>query len=173
MVTRHAVLHREGVAPIHTWCPMVPLWPSVGGVVGARHTARGRYPLMRAQHAYRRGVLHGYAVVVERSVALLLLFVGGERHGGPSRRNPVARQLRDSSRLRLDGHLAVALSNIARMVTLNRIKDAVLDARLNANGLEAMTPPVTWCNVLVGHHGANELSDPVLDTLQWAQHVTA
>jgi hypothetical protein len=85
----------------------------------------------------------------------------------------IARQLRDGSRLRLDGHVAVALSNIARMVTLNGIQDAMLDACLNANGLEAMPPPVTRCNILVGHHSADELADPILDTLQWAQHVAA
>ena len=53
----------------------------------------------------------------------------------------IARQLRDGRRLRLDGHLAVALSNIARTMALNGVQDAVLNACLNANGLEAVPPP--------------------------------
>ena len=55
-------------------------------------------------------------------------------------RDFIARQLRDSRRLRLDGHLAVSFRNIARTVTLNGIQDAVLNASLNANGREAMLP---------------------------------
>lgn len=49
-------------------------------------------------------------------------------------------QLRDGSRLSLDGHLAGSLRNIARSVALNGIQDAVLNGRLNSNGLEAMPP---------------------------------
>jgi len=43
--------------------------------------------------------------------------------------------------LRLDGHLAVSLRRIARTVPLNGVQDAVLNACLNANRLEAMPPP--------------------------------
>jgi hypothetical protein len=53
-------------------------------------------------------------------------------------RNLIARQLGDSRRLGLDGHLAVPLRNIARTVPLNGIQDAVFDAGLNAGGLEAV-----------------------------------
>src|SRR5665213_3928407 len=49
----------------------------------------------------------------------------------------VARQLSDGSRLCLNRYLAASLRNIARTVTLNGIQDAVLNACLNANGLEA------------------------------------
>ena len=78
----------------------------------------------------------------------------------------VARQLRDGSRLGLDAHLAVSLSNIPRTVTLNGVKDAVLNAGLNANSLEAVPPSMVRRNVLVGHHRADELRDPILDPRQ-------
>src|ERR1700745_787904 len=39
-----------------------------------------------------------------------------------------------------DAHLAISLPNIARTVSLNGVQDAVLDACLNASGLEAMSP---------------------------------
>ena len=70
------------------------------------------------------------------------------------------------SMLFLLSHLAVSLSNIARTVALNGIQDAVLDACLDADRLEAMPPPMVRRNVLVGHHSANELRDPILDSLQ-------
>ena len=47
-------------------------------------------------------------------------------------------------------------------MALNGIQDAVLDAHLNADRLEAMAPPMVRRNVLVGHHGANELGNPIL-----------
>jgi hypothetical protein len=53
-------------------------------------------------------------------------------------RDFVARQLSDGRCLRLDGHLAVSLRNIARTVPLNGIQDAVLNSCLNADCLEAM-----------------------------------
>jgi len=43
--------------------------------------------------------------------------------------------------LRLDAHLAVSFSNTARTAALNDIQNAMLDASLNAGGLEAMPPP--------------------------------
>src|SRR5665647_722173 len=74
------------------------------------------------------------AAVIELRSSLNLPAAGARRHG--SHRDLIARQLRDGSRLRLDGHLAVSLSNIARTVALNGIQDAVLDAGLNAGGKE-------------------------------------
>ena len=69
--------------------------------------------------------------------------------------------------------VAVSLSNIARMVALNGIQDAVLDASLDAHRLETMTLPVTWRNALVGYQCANEFRDSVLDAREWPQHATA
>jgi hypothetical protein len=43
--------------------------------------------------------------------------------------------------LDFDDHLAVSVRNISRAVPLNCIQDAVLNAGLNANGLEAVFPP--------------------------------
>jgi len=65
-------------------------------------------------------------------------------------RDFVARQLRDGSRLGLDAHLAVSLRHIARTVTLNGIQDAVLNACLNANGLEAaQRHPTTFASMVL------------------------
>jgi hypothetical protein len=65
----------------------------------------------------------------------------------------VARQLRDGSRLRLDGHLAVSLRNIARAMPLNGVQNAML----NADGLEAMLPQVAGRN----HGGRQPALEPV------------
>ena len=32
---------------------------------------------------------------------------------------------------------------------------------------------MTWRNVFVGHYRSDKLPNPVLDALQWTQHVTA
>jgi hypothetical protein len=55
------------------------------------------------------------------------------------------------------------LRNIARTVPLNGVQNAVLDVRLNADSLEAVTPRVARRDILVGYHGADEFADPILD----------
>jgi hypothetical protein len=82
-----------------------------------------------------------------------------------SQRQFIASQLRDGCRLRLDGHFGVSLRNIARRVSLNGIRNAMLNARLNADGLEAMPPRMVGRNVLRGDYGADEFPDPILDAL--------
>src|SRR5664280_1265915 len=103
---------------------------------------------------------HLMALSVIRGAASLWSLLADSGHRKPRHhlmgllRDFVARHLLDGRRLGLDGHLAVSLRNIARAEALNGVQDAVLNACLNANGLEAMPPPMARRDVLVGNHSA-------------------